>query len=115
MLENAIEVQNLSKSFRVYHENRDSIYEIITGFFSKKRYYEDLLVLDNVSFNIKKGEMFGIIGRNGTGKTTLLRLLSGIYSPDSGSIKVNGTLIPFLGLGIGFQPDLTAKANVILY
>jgi len=115
MLENAIEVQNLSKSFRVYHENRDSIYEIITGFFSKKRYYEDLLVLDNVSFNIKKGEMFGIIGRNGTGKTTLLRLLSGIYSPDSGSIKVNGTLIPFLGLGIGFQPDLPAKANVILY
>lgn len=115
MSENAIEVRDVSKSFRIYHEQRNSLYEVISGFFSKHKYYEELLVLDNISFDVKKGEMFGIIGRNGTGKTTLLRLLSGIYRPDAGSIKVNGTLIPFLGLGIGFQPDLTAKANVILY
>lgn len=115
MSENAIEIRDVSKSFRIYHEQRNSIYEAISGFFSKRKYYEELSVLDNISFDVKKGEMFGIIGRNGTGKTTLLRLLSGIYRPDSGSITVNGTLIPFLGLGIGFQPDLTAKANVILY
>lgn len=115
MSENAIEVRGVSKSFRIYHEQRNSLYEVISGFFSKRKYYEELLVLDNISFDVKKGEMFGIIGRNGTGKTTLLRLLSGIYRPDTGSIGVNGTLIPFLGLGIGFQPDLTAKANVILY
>lgn len=115
MSENAIEVRGLSKSFRIYHEQRDSLYEVITGFFSKRKYYEDLLVLDNISFDVKKGEMLGVIGRNGIGKTTLLRLLSGIYKPDRGSIKVDGTLIPFLGLGTGFQPDLTAEANVILY
>lgn len=115
MSDNAIEVRNLTKSFRIYHEQRNSLYEVLTGYFSKRKYYEDLLVLDNISFDVKKGEMFGVIGRNGTGKTTLLRLLSGIYKPDSGSIKVEGTLIPFLGLGIGFQPDLTAKANVIFY
>lgn len=111
----AIEVKNLKKSFRIYHEQRNSIYEAISGFFSKRKYYEDLLVLDDVSFDVKKGEMFGILGRNGTGKTTLLRLLSGIYKPDFGSINVNGSLIPFLGLGLGFHPDLTAKANIILY
>lgn len=88
---------------------------MISGFFSKRKYYEELRIMDNISFDVKKGEMFGVIGKNGTGKTTLLRLLSGIYKPDSGSITVNGTLVPFLGLGIGFQPDLTAKANVILY
>lgn len=115
MTENAIEVKNVTKSFRIYHEQRNSIYEVISGFFSKRKYYEKLLVLDNVSFDVKKGEMFGIIGKNGTGKTTLLRLLSRIYKPDAGLITVNGTLIPFLGLGLGFQPDLTAKANVILY
>jgi lipopolysaccharide transport system ATP-binding protein len=59
--------------------------------------------------------MFGIIGRNGAGKTTLLRLLANIYRPDFGQIKTNGSLIPFLGLGLGFQPEMTAKANVLLY
>jgi len=115
MHEIAIEVKNLSKAFRIYHEKRDSIYEVLSGYFSKRKYYEELQVLNDVSFEVKKGEMFGIVGRNGTGKTTLLRLLSGIYRPDKGEIKVNGTLIPFLGLGLSFQPELTAKANIILY
>lgn len=115
MSQNAIEVKDLKKSFRIHHEKRNSIYEAISGFFSKKKYYEELTVLDGVSFEVKKGEMFGIVGRNGTGKTTLLRLLGGIYKPDSGTINVNGTLIPFLSLGLGFHPDLTAKANITLY
>lgn len=115
MSEIAIEVKNVSKNFRLYHEKRDSIYEIITGWFSKRKYYEDLQVLRDVSFSVKKGEMFGIIGRNGAGKTTLLRIIAGIYKPDSGSVKVNGSLIPFLGLGTGFQIDLTARTNIIQY
>lgn len=115
MSEIAIEIKNLKKSFRIYHEKRNSMFEALIGIFDKHKYYEELLVLDDVSFNVNKGEMFGIIGRNGTGKTTLLRLLSGIYGPDSGTIKVNGTLIPFLGLGLGFHPDLTAKANIVSY
>ena len=115
MTEVAIDVKNLTKDFRIYHEKRDSIYEALTGFFSKRKYYEKLPVLDNISFDVKKGEMFGIIGRNGMGKTTLLRLMAGIYRPDSGSITVNGSVIPFLGLGSGFQLDLTARTNVIFY
>lgn len=115
MTEIVINVENVSKAFRIYHEKRDTIYETITGFFNKKKHYEKLQVLDDVSFDIKKGEMFGIIGKNGTGKTTLLRLLAGIYKPDSGKITVNGYLIPFLGLGAGFQAEMTAKENVLLY
>ncbi len=115
MNETAIKVENLTKTFRIYHEKRNSIYEAITGFFSKKKFYEELLVLDNISFDIKKGEMFGIVGPNGVGKTTLLRLLSGIYQPNSGKISLNGSLIPFLGLGAGFQGEMTARDNVILY
>lgn len=115
MLEDAILVENVSKTFRIYHEKRNSIYESITGRFSKRKYYEDLEVLRNISFTVKKGEMFGIVGKNGTGKTTLLRTISGIYKADHGSIRVNGTLIPLLALGAGFQIDLTAKTNVIQY
>lgn len=115
MTENAIELNNVSKKFRLYHEKRNSVYEAITGYFYKRKYYEELEVLKNVSFSVMKGEMFAIIGKNGTGKTTLLRILSRIYQPDSGSMVIKGTLIPFLGLGAGFQIDLTARDNIIQY
>ena len=115
MTEIAINVENVSKTFRIYHEKRDSIYETIIGVISKKKYYEEIEVLKDVSFSVKKGEMFGIIGRNGAGKTTLLRIIAGIYKPDRGNVTINGSLIPFLGLGTGFQVDLTAKTNIIQY
>ena len=115
MSEIAVEVKNVSKMFRIYHEKRNSVYEEIVGWFSKKKYYENLQVLKNISFSVQKGEMFGIIGRNGAGKTTLLRIIAGIYKPDSGTVSINGSLIPFLGLGAGFQVELTARANVIQY
>lgn len=111
----AIDVNNVTKRFRIYHEKRNSVYEALVGRFSDGKYYEDLVVLKNVSFSINKGEMFGIVGKNGTGKTTLLRIISGIYKPDEGNIMVNGSLIPLLALGAGFQMELTAKTNVIQY
>ncbi|MHB8545734.1 MAG: ABC transporter ATP-binding protein [Nitrosotalea sp.] len=115
MTNSSIEVKNVSKKFRIYHENRNSVYEAISGIFSKKKYYENIYVLKNISFSIEKGEMFGIIGKNGAGKTTLLRIISGIYKPDNGEIAVNGSLTPLLGLGVGFEVDLTAKTNIIRY
>ena len=111
----AMQVVNVSKKFRLHHEQRNSIYEAVTGFLKKDRHYEELQVLDNVSFDVKKGEMVGVIGKNGAGKTTILRLLSRIYQPDSGTILTNGTVIPFLGLGLGFNPELTARDNIIIY
>lgn len=111
----AVKVQNVYKTFRIYHEKRNSIYESVIGWFSRKKYYEDLEVLKDISFEIKKGEMFGIIGKNGTGKTTLLRVISGVYQPDKGKVTLDGSLIPFLDLGSGFQGDLTARTNAIQY
>jgi len=110
-----MQVANVSKKFRLHHERRNSIYEAVTGFLKKNTHYEEIQVLDNVSFDVKKGEMIGIIGKNGAGKTTILRLLSRIYQPDSGTIITDGTVIPFLGLGLGFNPELTARDNIIIY
>ena len=109
----AINVKHLSKNFHLYHEKRASIFESIVGFFSRKQHYEIISVLDDISFDIKKGEMIGIIGKNGSGKTTLLRILSNIYKPDSGFVEVNGTIIPLLALGLGFHPELTAITNIV--
>ena len=112
MSENSINVKNVSKKFRLYHEKRTTLYESITGSINRKPHYETLQVLDDISFNVKKGESFGIVGRNGSGKTTLLRILSHIYQPDSGSIETNGIVVPVLALGLGFHPDLTAITNI---
>ncbi len=112
MSENSINVKNVSKKFRIYHEKRTTIYESIIGCINRKPHYETLQVLDNVSFDVKKGESFGIVGRNGSGKTTLLRILSHIYQPDDGSIETSGTVVPVLALGLGFHPELTAITNI---
>jgi len=115
LTEYSIKVEHVSKKFRLFHEKRNSVFESILGWFKRSEYYEDLDILKDISFNVKKGEVLGIIGKNGVGKTTLLRIISGVYSPDKGKVIVNGSLIPFLGLGVGFMGELTAKSNVIQY
>jgi ABC-type polysaccharide/polyol phosphate transport system ATPase subunit len=115
MTDNVLKVKNLTKKFRIYHEKRNSTFEIIESFFKKNKFYEEITVLDNISFEVKKGEMFGIIGKNGTGKTTLLRILSKIYQQDKGTIEISGKVVPFLGLGAAFNEEITANENVILY
>jgi len=113
--EYAIKVRNLYKSFRLYHEKKSTLYEHLVGLFSKSRGYEKLDVLKGISFDVKKGQMLGIIAKNGQGKTTLLQILSGILKPDSGVVKLSGSTVPFLALGTGFQPDLSAIDNIIMY
>ena len=112
MSDELIKVKNVSKNFRLYHEKRTSIFEAVASILNRKPYFENLLVLNDISFSLKKGEAIGILGRNGSGKTTLLRIISKIYKPDSGSVDVNGTLVPLLALGLGFHPELTAVSNI---
>jgi lipopolysaccharide transport system ATP-binding protein len=108
-------VQDIYKSFKLYHEKTYTLYEHLLGLLSKSRDYEKLDVLNGISFNVKKGEMMGIIGKNGQGKTTLLQILSGILKPDRGTVKLFGSTVPLLSLGAGFQPDLSAIDNIIMY
>lgn len=111
----AIKVEGVSKTFKLPHEKHTSIKSAFVNFYKPhKKGYELQKALDNVSFEVKKGEFFGIVGRNGSGKSTLLKLLAGIYSPTAGSIHVNGKLTPFIELGVGFNMELTGRENVFL-
>ena len=115
MNEVAIKVENLEKSFRIFKEKKQSIFHLITSFNETTKAYERLKVLDDISFEIKKGEMVGFIGRNGSGKTTLLKLISGVLHPDKGTILRNGEITPFLEIGTGFNGELSARENIITY
>jgi ABC-type polysaccharide/polyol phosphate transport system ATPase subunit len=107
----AIEVDHVSKAFRIPHENRTTIKEHFLHPF-KQIAYEENRALDDVSLVIDEGEFFGVIGANGSGKSTLLKMIAGIYVPDRGRVRVTGLLSPFIELGVGFNPELTARDNV---
>jgi len=110
----AVSVKNLRKTFRLPHEQHSGIKQLLINRLRGVKGYEDQEVLKDISFEIKKGDFFGIVGRNGSGKSTLLKLLAEIYSPNAGSIKVEGSLIPFIELGVGFNPELTGRENIFL-
>ena len=110
----AISVKNVSKTFKIPHEKVSSLRGAAVSAFKRNKGCEEFKALDDVSFEVKKGEFFGIIGRNGSGKSTLLKILAGIYQTDKGSIKIDGRISPFLELGIGFNPELSGRDNVYL-
>jgi ABC-2 type transport system ATP-binding protein len=109
----AIKVDDLHKSFHIPTQRVDSLKERVVHPFAA-RDYRELHALDGISFEVKQGEFFGIVGRNGSGKSTLLKLLASIYRADSGRIRIAGRLAPFIELGVGFNPELTARENVLL-
>jgi len=115
MPENAIVVSNVSKMFRIPHEKKTTLFENITGIFDVNKGFEEFIALKNINFTVNKGEAIGIIGENGSGKSTLLKIISNILRPSSGSVRVNGKITSFLELGMGFQPDFTAKENIYMY
>jgi len=108
----AIEARGIDKSFRLPTHKVDSLKERLTTF--SKREFRELRALRDVSFDVHRGEFFGIVGRNGSGKSTLLKILASIYAADAGRVRMAGRLAPFIELGVGFNPDLTARENVEL-
>lgn len=112
--EPAVVVKDLYKTFELPHDQHNGIKQLLVNLGKRKKGVEIQKVLSGVSFEIKKGEFFGIVGRNGSGKSTLLKLLAGIYAPDKGLVQVNGSLTPFIELGVGFNPELTGRENVFL-
>lgn len=112
----AIRIKNVSKNFRLPHEKVSSVKGIFTSWFRSRAWqqFETQHALKNISFDVPQGEFFGIVGRNGSGKSTLLKMLAGIYQPTAGSVQVQGKLVPFIELGVGFNPELTGRENVYL-
>ncbi len=106
--------RNVTKRFRIPHERRDTLREHFVRLFSPLT-YETFRAVDSIILDIQPGEFLGIIGTNGSGKSTVLRLIAGIYPLHEGQIQVNGHVAPFLELGAGFQPELSGRDNVYLY
>ena len=110
----AIKVEHLHKSFRLPTEQAFGLKQTIFNRLRGIKGYREQKVLKGLDFTVNQGEFLGIVGRNGSGKSTLLKILAGIYYPEKGSITVNGSLVPFIELGVGFNPELTGRENVYL-
>ena len=109
-----IEVSDVTMRFRMNADKIMSLKEFVTAALRGKLEYQDFTALDHVSFEVKKGETFGLIGRNGAGKSTILKVISGILKPTSGSVTCYGNVVPMLELGSGFDFDLTGRENIFL-
>ena len=110
----ATSVRHLYKSFRLPTERAWGLKQAIFNRLKGIKGYKEQKVLNDISFDIHKNEFIGIVGRNGSGKSTLLKTMAKIYFPEKGSISINGTLVPFIELGVGFNPELSGRENIYL-
>lgn len=108
-----IEVDNVQKYFVLPHTKATSVKQLFLGYFKKQR-SSKFVALEDINFKVHEGDFLGIVGRNGSGKSTLLKMLAGVYTPNKGSVKVFGSLTPFIELGVGFNPELSGRENVYL-
>lgn len=109
-----IEVDNVSMLFNLSREKIDNFKEYIVKLFKRELFYNEFIALNNVSFTVRKGETFGLVGLNGAGKSTMLKIIAGVLKPTSGKVVVNGGMAPLIELGAGFNFDLTAEENIFL-
>ena len=114
MSNNMIEVSDVTMRFRMNADRILSLKEFATTALRGKLHYEEFTALNNISFNLEKGETLGLIGRNGAGKSTLLKVISGILKPTEGSVACYGNVVPMLELGSGFDMELTGQENIFL-
>lgn len=114
MSETVIEISNVSMRFRMNSDKIMSLKEFVTTAMRGKLQYQEFTALDHVSFTVRKGETLGLIGHNGAGKSTMLKIISGILKPTEGSVVCRGNVVPMLELGSGFDFDLTGRENIFL-
>ena len=112
--ESVVVVKNVSKSFKLPTESSTSLRTTLVNRMKGIKGFKKQSVLKDISFNVEKGDFFGIVGRNGSGKSTLLKIISQIYVPETGTVSINGRLVSFIELGVGFNPELTGRENVYL-
>ncbi|HFI0339324.1 ABC transporter ATP-binding protein [Streptococcus suis] len=109
-----VKVEHVSKHFKLPIESTQSLRTALVNRFKGIKGYKEQHVLKDINFEVEEGDFFGIVGRNGSGKSTLLKIISQIYVPEKGKVTVNGKLVSFIELGVGFNPELTGKENVYL-
>lgn len=109
-----VSVDKVSMRFNLGQEKIDSLKEYAIKFVKKQLLYKEFWALNDISLEVKKGEVFGIVGYNGSGKSTLLKIIAGVMKPTKGTVKVKGTMAPLIELGAGFDPNLTGRENVYL-
>lgn len=110
----AIDVQNLSVRFNLANQKVDNLKEYFIKLVKHELMFQEFMALQDITFQVKKGEAWGIIGTNGSGKSTLLKTISGILKPYKGTVTVNGTVAPLIELGAGFDGNMTARENIFL-
>ena len=107
-------VNNVTMKYKIYNDNIKSIKEYFVSLIKGKISYGEFTALENISFSINKGDVLGIIGHNGAGKSTLLKIIANVVKPTSGDVNVQGTIAPLLGLGAGFDYDLSGRENIYI-
>ena len=111
----AISVENVGMRFNLNHERVDNLKEYMIKFIKRDLKYNEFWALKDINFDIKKGERLGVLGLNGSGKRTLLKVVSGVLKPSVGEVKTRGVIAPLLELGAGFSPEYTGRENIYLY
>ena len=111
----AVVVDNVSMKFNLSKEKVDSLKDYVIKFLKKEIKYNEFWALQNVDFEVKKGDRVGILGLNGAGKSTLLKVIAGVFKPTEGKVVRNGRLVPLLELGAGFDSQYTGRENIYLY
>lgn len=114
MVNTAVHIDHVSICFNMSRDHVDSVKEYVIKTIKHQLFYDEFWALKDISFDIHKGEAFGLVGFNGAGKSTMLKAVAGVLKPTKGSITVNGSIAPLIELGAGFDPDLTARENVYM-
>lgn len=109
-----IQFEEVTHRYRLIRERPDSLREIFAKLFQQRSVVQDFEALKAVSFDIAAGETVGLIGRNGSGKSTALKIMAGVFEPTQGEVLISGTIAPLIELGAGFHPDLTGRENIVL-
>jgi lipopolysaccharide transport system ATP-binding protein len=109
-----IEFENVVQRFRVIRERPDTLKEVFARLFRRDSHYYDFMALKGISFQIGGSETVGIIGRNGSGKSTILKVIAGVYRPSAGTVTITGKVAALIELAAGFHPDLTGRENIVL-
>ena len=113
-MDKIIEVKNVSMGYRIDSNRVNTLKEWAVTKLKRQLHYEMFWALKDVSFDVERGEVVGIIGRNGAGKSTVLKIISGLFKPTEGTVITNGRVVPMLELGSGFDPELTGRENIFL-